>query len=357
MKKIIKIVVLFVAALALIIMLSDQNRTLRSVSFGLILPMTGEVASLGVDGRDSALLAYSSLPKTVKKQIKLIFEDDAFNPNKTVSGFHKLIDVDGAQVLLCFTSSPCSAVVPLAEEKQIPLFAIASAPVQQNRKFISRLEVSTNYEGRVLSDYVGSLDFKSLFAVLAEQDGVNSAYRSFVDNLESVRIDDDKTTTNNKDFRTAITKALVFNPDVILIGLMPGQAGTFMRQAREMGYRGEFVGFNFIEGAETVEAAGPYSNGVVYTQVSDPQDFFVKSFESKYGRKPGPGAANVYDAVLMISRYLEQNDWDKIAFNNYIHNLNNFEGALGVYSSDHGEFTLPIVLKIIKNKVAETLTN
>src|SRR3989344_2698740 len=121
---------------------------------GLILPLTGEVASLGENAKNGANLAYDELLENVKQKIQLIFEDDGFQPKNTVSAFNKLVETDGVNVVLCFTSGPCGAVAPLADQKQVPLIAIASSSVPRDREVVVRLEIFTSEETKKLSQFM-----------------------------------------------------------------------------------------------------------------------------------------------------------------------------------------------------------
>ena len=95
----------------------------------------------------------------------MVFEDDGFQPKNTVSAFNKLVNTDGADVIICFASGPCNAIAPIADQKQIPLIAVASAPVQKDREFVVRLEISTVEEAKKLSK-LSDNEFKVSLGVL-----------------------------------------------------------------------------------------------------------------------------------------------------------------------------------------------
>ena len=138
-----KIIVGIVAVILIVVGISyfckNSNQPASSkepIKIGVIAPLSGEVASLGENAKNGATLAYDELSENVRQKIQLIFEDDGFQPKNTVSAFNKLVDIDGADVIICFASGPCSSISPLADKKQIPLIAVASASVQKDREFL-----------------------------------------------------------------------------------------------------------------------------------------------------------------------------------------------------------------------------
>ncbi|MFH1145782.1 MAG: ABC transporter substrate-binding protein [bacterium] len=324
----------------------------ESIKIGIILPLSGDVASLGENAHNGATLALNELPSTIKNRLEFIFEDDKFDAKNTVSAFNKLVDIDKVGIVICFTSTPCGAVAPLADQKEVPLIAVASAPVQKNRAYVVRLELSTIQEGRVMAQYLRTKNYQRIGSIVAIQDGIQSAYNSLVaDNaVVTKEVKKESIGPAEKNFRSSISKILSARPDVIVVGLLPGSAGIFAKQARELGYKGDFVGFNFIEGDETLQAAGGAINGIVYTQASDPVQNFIDKYQTTYGKSFGPGSAHLYDAVKIIAIAVESGFIDNTDLITYLKSVKDFSGALGIYSSiENGEFDIPVTLKTVKN--------
>lgn len=346
------IAVVFVVVIGYFISTGPSQPSVQITKVGLILPLTGEVASLGENAKNGASLAYNGLPENLKQKIQLIFEDDNFQPKNTVSAFNKLTGSDNVNVVVCFTSGPCSAIAPLADQKKIPLIAVASAPVQQDREFVIRLEISTTEEAKKLLRFIEEKGYTQIASVVAVQDGIQAGYKELINNqgFSAKEIASESVKPDEKDFRTIIAKLLSKKPDLIFVGLLPGMAGEFGKQARALGYKGDFVGFNFIEGEETLVAAQGALEGIVYTQASDPEAWFAEKYNMIYNKSIGPGSAHVYDAVNLIAGALEKDTKDNIKLNEYLNQITNFRGALGEYSSTNShEFTLPLVLRTVRD--------
>lgn len=347
-------------AITLIWLLVMNNRTTggaisgnEPIKVGIILPLSGDLASLGQGVKNGAMLSYEDLTKSQKEKIELLFEDDQFNPKNTVTAFNKLVDIDKANVVICLASTSCNAIAPLAEENKIPLIAIASDPkIQKGKEFVVRLEIAPAQEAKNLLSYVKEKDYKKIASVVALQDGVKAGYSQLSKDpiYSSNEVFSEFVNPDEKDFRTVLAKILEKNPDVIFVGLLPGQAGEFGVQAKELGYEGEFIGLNFLEGEETLSAAKGSLEGMVYTNAKDPQNWFSEEYKKEYEKSPGPGSAHIYDSVKLISNSIESGKTSNIEIAQYLSSIRNYSGALGTFSSTEShEFTIPVELKTIRN--------
>ena len=237
MKKIIMgiaVIILIVAGVSYFGKNSSQPSVKEPIKIGVILPLTGEVASLGENIKNGASLAFNELSENIKQKTQLVFEDDGFQPKNTVSAFNKLVNTDGADVIICFASGPCNAIAPIADQKQIPLIAVASAPVQKDREFVVRLEISTVEEAKKLSQFIKEKGYTRVASIVAVQDGIQSGYKAL--SSDSVfllkEVASESVKPDEKDFRTIVSKLISKKPDLIFVGLLPGMAGEFGKQAR-----------------------------------------------------------------------------------------------------------------------------
>lgn len=320
---------------------------------GVILPLSGDLASIGENSKNGALLAYQSLDKNQKEKLKLIFEDDRFDPKSTVAAFNKLTNIDRADLIICATSGPCSAIASLAEQSKIPLIAVASNPkIQANKNFVVRLEIAPSEEAKSLLNYLKDKDFNRIASIIATQDGILAGYTELKKdfNFSDKEVYSERVDPTLNDFKTSLTKILARDPDVIFVGLLPGRAGDFGRQAKELGYMGKFIGFNFLEGEETLVSAKGSLDGIIYTSAKESQNWFSQLYEITYKKSKGSGSAHLFDAINLINLALEQNKNSREEMAKYLNSINNYDGALGTFSSTNAhEFTLPVMLKTIKN--------
>ena len=325
----------------------------ETIKIGAILPLTGELASLGQGAKNGALLAFQELTADQQKKVQLLFEDDQFDPKNTISAFNKLISMDKVNVVICLASGPCNAIAPLAEEQQIPLIALASDPkIQKDKNFVVRLEIAPSEEAKILLDYIETKNYKSLASVVALQDGILAGYDNLLKDTgySAIEVISEKVKPDEKDYRTVITKIISKQPDVIFVGLLPGFAGDFGKQARTLGYKGDFIGLNFLEGDETLLSAQGTLDGIIFTTRKEPRGWFIDAYKKQYGETFGPTSAGLYDSMMLIAKGVDTGKTSNLEIAKYLNAIKDYSGALGVFSStDTHEFALPIMLKTIKN--------
>ena len=95
---------------------------------GVILPLTGEGAGSGTAVRNGMLMAIDQLSPGEKEKLVFLFEDSELQSKSAVAAYLRLASMQGIQALVSFSSGPCNALAPLAEERKMPFIAIASDP-------------------------------------------------------------------------------------------------------------------------------------------------------------------------------------------------------------------------------------
>jgi branched-chain amino acid transport system substrate-binding protein len=360
-KIIIAIAIVFLIVVLAVVLLTNRQATSgfavvqkqEAFKVGIIAPLTGELSSLGENVRNGALLSYDDLAEEKQGKVNILFEDDHFDAKTTVSAFNKLVQIDNVNSIVCFASGPCNAVAPLAEEYKIPLIAIASDPkIPINKSFVVRLEIAPSEEAKILAQFIDRQNYSRIASVVALQDGIKAGYAELMTHQEYYlkEVFSENVNTKEKDFRTIIAKIIEKDPDVIFLGLLPGQAGEFGKQARELGYSGSFVGLNFIEGEETLTAANGTLEGLAYTNAANPTDWFSKEYELRYNKSIGPGSAHLYDSIGIISKCISEGKSSNDEMASCLNSIKNYSGAFGTFNSTGShELTLPVALRMIKN--------
>ncbi len=316
---------------------------------GVILPFTGDAASVGESLRNAMNLALSELPPDVQKKIVLLFEDDRMVPVNTVSAFQKLVSVNKIDLVVTASSGTSNAVSPLAERMKLPHVAIASdKKVVEGRQYVVNFFVTPEEEVRVVIDEAKRRNYKKIARIISLTDGAVATKKAFDDlNHNSLQVIlDEEYPLEVKDFRTYLTKVRSRSDlDGILVMLFPGQLGMFAKQARDMGIKAPLFGVEFFEDANEVKASGGALVGCWYVNVDDPTDVFLKKFMDRHPGTSLFAASNGYDLIYLLAEALKTES-DREGINKFLHSVKNFTGALGTYSaSGDNRFTLPATVK------------
>jgi len=342
---------------------SDQkNKTGDVLKVGLILPITGSAASVGTSARNAAEMSYGSLPSATQKKIDMVFEDNQLSPANSVNIFQKLVSVDKVGAVVTITSGPSNAVAPLAEEKKMPLIAVAAdRKIVEGRNYAVKHWVTPEEEMEVIIPEIKKRGYQKIAMIIAQHDGYVYFMNDFKERIKKEGIAgrfvmEEWFNPDIRDFRSFIAKAKEKQADAIGVLLLSGQIGLFAKQTREMGLDVPLFGIDYFEDKKELEAAGGALEGQWYVCADDADQRFYQEYEQKYQSFPSLGAANMYDIIQIIGESVEKYGSDSEKLNWYLHNLKDFHGVVGTYSaSGKNDFTLPAEIKVIKNGKFEPL--
>ena len=328
---------------------AEQNQA--PIKVAIIGPLSGDTVSFGESVKNGAIMAYDELPEDQRRTIALIFEDDGFQPARTVSAFRKAVDMDKASVVLVSGSSCGLAVSPLAEELKIPVVAVASdGNVVKGRNFVVNLWVTPETEAEAAYAELMRRKYRTIARISTEHafpETVNKAFDKRAGKDIELALDQ-SFTTDVRDFRPIITRLRALPKlDAVELVLLPGQLGIFARQLREQGITVPMFGYEFFEDPREVEASRGALVGQWYVNSKSAQPDFLKAYERKFPEAPSFAAANGYDFVKIIALALSK-DRSTQGINHTLHKLDDFQGALGRYSaSGQNTFTLPAAIKVV----------
>jgi branched-chain amino acid transport system substrate-binding protein len=334
----------------------------KSIKIGWTGPLTGPAAILGVDGIVAAQIAVDEINErggVNGKMLELVVDDDQYVTALTVTAYRKQVEVDGADILLVNTYSGIFAIAEQAEKDGVIL--------------IDSLDCNSRITA--LGDHVFCLatESESIATTMVEQATKNGAdtvgilyYNSdeFMPLVKDVFIENfngnilaEAHSMGEKDFRTSIFKMLNGNIDALVL-LGYDETGIAMRQARELGFEGDFYSTGTITSPGLQEAAGGHADGTYVSFWTIPKNTGVgKDFTDKFieiqGRPPIEDFATypTYDAVYVIAHAIEKaGSTDKDSLIKEILNIQGLKGISGEISFDgNGGMKIPESAHILKD--------
>ncbi|MBN8549878.1 MAG: ABC transporter substrate-binding protein [Deltaproteobacteria bacterium] len=323
---------------------------------GVIIPLSGPVASLGNHVRKGIALAYDNLSEDSRRSIQLIYSDDRFDPKQTIIGYQQLSAQKPLDAVFVLGSPPANALAPITEKNKQVLVAIgASDPdIVKGRRYTFIHWVIPPMLGKRMSEELIRRDFKRIALVSAEASGALADKNSVVDALQSVNegsriIYDQSFQPSETDYRSAITSLKAKKVDAVILVLMPGALSSFTKQAQQLGLNAEIAGMETFEDEDEVKASQGTLLNKWYVNGADPTDEFVNLYKSKYGIAPGWAAGNAYDSLNLIALAISE-DLQKTndGVQNFLANVQDYRGAAGTYSSSSdNRYLLPAALKRI----------
>ena len=361
------IIVLVVAAIAafwFIANQSGQEKGRTTVRIGAILPLTGGGAEFGKDnlvGAQMAIDAIKATPHDVK--IELAVEDSLTEPRHGVSAYRKIMDIGLKPVaILTVMSSVSSALAPLADKDEVPLFCVAAAPdLTRGKKYVFRALPAADYQARTLLQMskvrLGYNTVSILYITDEFGTSMESAFTSAAQERGVKVLHSEGMSADASDFRPGLAKLLDSKPDAIYIAAFGSLLGSAVRQVRELGYKGTVLTTLEIGYPKVLDVAGEAAENCVFvTTQFDPSSSdaatraFVEDFQKRAGRVPSLDAVLAYDEVQMIFLAGSRKGFTTQGVRAGLLETKDYKSLNGLASVlPNGDVAYALVLKVIRN--------
>ncbi|MBI4733630.1 MAG: ABC transporter substrate-binding protein [Rubrobacteridae bacterium] len=348
----------------------------KTYKIGVVLSKTGTHASLGLQEEKALLLEMENINKAGgvnEKNIELIVEDDASEPNNAVVAVSKLINEDKVVAIIGSTSAASTmAMKPKVQESKVPLLTMVSdtnvmeAPVD----YIYRSAQPDFMMVRKVLDYM----YKSLlqkFAILYEETPYG---KSGADELnkraKGARLTVTSTqsyTSTDTDMIKQLKKIALTNPKAIVVWGSSQTTAIVAKNMKELKMTQPLIAGPAIATKSFMENAGTLSEGVVFPAgkmlipestkgaQADVVKAFTESYKNKYNEEPSTYAGFAYDAVHILKEALAATEGDLSLLKLKLNSTWGYVGVSGVFTysaKDHDgtKGSDLILVKIVNGK-------
>jgi|GEM_PF-1024522 len=325
----------------------------KKIKVGVVLPLSGDYASLGESVKNSMELSYNELEN---KNVELIYEDGGFNSAKAVSAYKKLQDIDNVDIVVGLDSPTLEAIKPVINKTDELLLTVGNeSSIEKDNVFeiipwatalfieLGKVASSKNYSkvGIVYAtDWALAQPIKEQF--IKGLDGKSSA---------------EVPVSSNSDTRTEVTKMLQSGVDAYTLFLPLDSGVKFLNEvARQTTGKNrpklicdgniELTIGDFLKKVNDKSVfEGCYSVFLADTTNKE----YVEKYKSVYNAEPNFLGVYGYDVVQIISKELvgeNKSDWKKILEDKKF----SFKGASGNVTFDEtGSRTLETQIDVYKD--------
>ncbi|MGO1252003.1 MAG: ABC transporter substrate-binding protein [Alcaligenes aquatilis] len=370
------------AAAGMVVALGAQAETLK---LGVVGGMTGPGApwGLAIDGGVKIAVdeinQAGGLPVGDKKyKVEVLTYDDHYKAADAVTATNRLIDQDEVNYIIGpIGSASVMAMKPITERNKVIMLSnsYSTEVLDANTKYMFRV-LPTQYEyNRQLIGWLKQErpELKRL-AILSPNDATGwstqkiqtAAYKDAGYDVAETKFFE----RSQNDFRTLLTSILAKNVDFIELDTVPpGPAGIVIRQAREMGFKGQFTKFGGNNVAETVKSAGAENaqGTLVYLSAdpsSEPYQKLSQAYAKIHSNSMDDFVFYFYDATHLLFKAIQEagtvDDTDAVRAR--IEANSSFDGVQGaivwggkdVYGVNH-QIATPAYLGVIEDGKAKVI--
>lgn len=319
----------------------------QEISVGVVLPLTGHLASAGElmkQGLDLALDEINNAQPSGTK-FKFIVEDDTSTPEGAVNAFNKLIHQDGLSVILGPASSTATqAAFPIAQENGV----VAISPTAGARglgaigDFVFRVPLASNILAlKGVEATHAKLGYQRV-ATLYDETDLFSTDRDEALQEAFTAIGVEVLTTEvfqsgDTDFSTQLTRVKSLNPDAIFVSALPPEKPGILIQAHELGISVPVI-MSSLTSVE-VQAAGAAAEGAITfigwlpTDETPGNQAFIQSYSAAYGMEPNVFATASYASVYILAEAIKNAEsTDAISIRGALANISGFDTVFGKFS-------------------------
>jgi branched-chain amino acid transport system substrate-binding protein len=294
-----------------------------AIKIGHLTPLTGFLGAIGGYAQLGIKMSAEEINQAggvMGRQIELISEDSV-NPATAANKALRMIEQDGAAVLLGEISSASAlTIMQVAERNKRVFFSTGARSDALRGKNCNLYSFHCDIPNTVMVNAVGTallqqnmVKGKKFFTLTADyifgHDLLKAAKAFFAAN-DATLIGDELIATDVTDFSPYLLKVRQAKPDVVCCNLAGNQVTNLVKQYAEFGFSYPLVGFNLNTADAWAAGAGNLSGTrptVWYHTLDTPTSkTFVDAFTKKYGKPPENHAWIEYVTLKLLAQAMNE---------------------------------------------------
>jgi branched-chain amino acid transport system substrate-binding protein len=350
----------------------------KPIKIGFPIPLTGEIPKVGESTKFAAEIfreevnAKGGLTVGGKQYpLEFIYEDNESKPESAVNVTLKLIDRDNVVAIIGPQSS--RQAVPaggVANDNEVPMITPWSTnpDATHNRPWVFRAAFLDPFQAPVAANFAAKQFQAKTAAVLFE---ISNDYSKGLADFFKGEWEKKQGATSivafeshgpkDQDFSAQLTKIIAAKPDFIFLPENYSFVALIIPQARELGYKGPFMGSDAWGSAELMTLCKKDCMGQFFSThyaaagATGATLDFINKYQKKYGYVPDDVAALTWDAISLVTQAIvsggqvsgKVEDERKLIRDNLV-KIENFDGITGsMHFDDQGDpIKCAVVVKI-----------
>ncbi len=319
-----------------------------TIKIGAVYTFTGNLADIGESFREGTEIEKDQINAAGGingKKIEIIYEDAPdFAGKPGVDAVHKLVSQNKVCAVLDFVYGSLGGINSFAEKNQVPIVdpLDSSDKIAGFGDWVFSSGVYDDGIGTHVAEFAKNEKGIDKVSMLVGQDeyllSVASGFEKTFKAGGGQITDREEFVIGTTDFKTSLSKLIQSGAQTIFIGHI-GEGGIIVKQARELGFKGTFLGTDTFSLADVQRVGGSLLNDNLYFALwrnfdatTKDQDQFSKAFLAKYNKAPGDYMFyNVlgYDGLKVMAEAISKSDMTGGSIKDQLYKINNFQGLSG----------------------------
>jgi branched-chain amino acid transport system substrate-binding protein len=300
------IVALALAASAPLALAQTQGVTKDEIVVGSLLDLSGPLAGFGKQLRSGLQLRAEELEEqggVHGRKVRLVIEDDGYDPRKAVLGAQKLVNQDKIFAMVAHLgTAPNMAAMPIQFEKNVVNFFPITAAREMYEPF-HRLKyafAATYYDQvrHATPVLVKEKGAKKVCTVYQDDEFGLEVLRGAEAGLKTIGMDFTEKTTYKRgatDFSSQVARMKAASCDFVVLGTVIRETIGVIGESRKTGFDPVFLGSSAAYTELIHKLGGKAMNGLYATMTvqvpyvddaSQPLRFWANKYKTKFGEDP-----------------------------------------------------------------------
>lgn len=329
------------------------------VRLGMLLPLSGSYAPIGLDNRQGIEIALAEL---ANDKIVPVYGDSRTEPVQAIHEFRRMVNVDKVSAVFAFRGPVGMALNPVSQKSNVPLLGgVGNKKFAAENEYAFQMWTPSNREGAFIANQFLEQEGKRIGLVTVQDDWTASVSDGFRKELEKHRkppVFDQEVAPGETDFRSIVLKLKASNADALFVNVGFGQIAPLLRQIKEQNIQIPIISNMWVNKPEVIESAGiSVVEDVMFVEMDTSFPALRKELKERYDSTPSGATISAYVATMLMGQAAKAIEGDFTSEKLY-QSLNNKQNVV----TRNGEFLVKdrvvqfnLVIKKLRGGKATTL--
>jgi branched-chain amino acid transport system substrate-binding protein len=348
----------------LVLLFAAQAFAADAIKIGFNIPLTGDIPKVGEASKFAAEMLKEDINGAgglevggKKYMLDFIYEDNESKAESAVNVALKLIERD--QVVAIVGPNSSKQAVPAGgtcDDNQTPMVTPWSTnpDTTLDRPWVFRAAFLDPFQGPVVANFAEKTFGAKTAAVIYDvsndySKGLAEIFQQVWEGKKGAGsvVAFESHGTKDQDFSAQLSTIVAAKPDFIFIPDNYNQVALIVKQARQLGYKGPFMGSDAWGSAELMTLCGDdcvgqyFSTHYAAAGATGKTKEFIDRYSAKYGYTPDDVAALTWDATRLVLQAIQEAGKvesdvrkERKAIREAMSKIQKFEGITGTMSFD-----------------------